>query len=242
MKTKKIKLGQLKFDEKLLALRPVNIFVVSEYRQAYRSGAHFPPIAIEAKTNRITSGNHRVTAMLKEFGPDYEIEVIVKEYASEKDLLMEFVRENVSHGWRLDGISKKRLAIALSNQGATPEEMAILFNVPVKQLIHWGQETVAVIGGNGQQEIMPAKQGMQLDKTVTREQYDEHQKRDLGIPPDKLADQLIRWLRNDWIERNEVNLASLQTLYKALEGFLAKGDVVAAMPAGAGVEGVQVGL
>jgi hypothetical protein len=120
----------------------------------------------------------------------------------------------------LDGITCKRLAIALTNEGASLEEISALFNVALKRLVHWGEATVAVIGGNGQQETLPVKNAMKPDTIVTTAQYEEHRKRDLGIAPDRLVDQLIRWLKNDWVERNTINLNALRVLYGILGEFL----------------------
>jgi len=227
MKTQKIKLGDLVFDERLIKLRPINIFFVSQYRQAYRGGHIFPPIIVEENTNRIASGNHRATAMIGEYGLDYEVKVIVKKYASKKALLEDFVKENIRHGCPIDGITKKRLSIALINEGASLEELAVLFGVPVKRIIQMGEQTVVVIGVNGKHEILPVKKNFDTLAELTKSQYDEHCKRDLGIPPAHLAEQLLRWFRNDWIGRTDEHLAIMGELHEAIGRFLVEDVKVA---------------
>ncbi len=224
MKTKKIKLSKLVFDPKLLYLRPINPFVVSDYRQRYRMGAPFPSLIIEQGSNRIVSGNHRGKALLKEYPPDHEIEVIVKKYACEKDRLMDFVRENAGHGMPLDSFSQKLIARALLDESATPEEIAALFNFPVKKIIKMGESVVAVIGADGtREEFMPIKGHGPWHRTINQVEYQVHFKQDLGISPARLAAQLTRWLRNGWIEFTEGNLAILQELQTELMAFLTSG-------------------
>jgi len=244
MRTSKIKLEDLVFDENLISLRKINDQIVGQYRQAYRAGAKMPPIIIERKTNRIVSGNHRVKAMLKEYESDHEIGVIVKEYASEKALLLDAVKENSEHGYPLDGISRKGLACALRNHGASPDEMSAAFSVSYTKIETWFEGTADVMNvvtiGKDVHRVtlveratahvsppgtvaMPVKRHFPLGRTVTAPQYDEHMKKDLGLPLGQLAYQIVRWVKNGWIERTSQNLAALVDLKQALDGFFAEG-------------------
>ena len=240
MKRRKIKVGQLVLDEKLLQIRSLNSFVVSHYRQLYRMGTVMPPIVVESKTNRITSGNHRAKALLMEYGPDYEIEVIFKSYDSEKDRLLDFTRENAAHGYPLDGTSRKLVTSALLAEGVTAEEISLILGITVERLERKGDENVVVLGKSGQQEVLPVKRCFPKNlAAVTEEQYREHRYKDMALPPVRLADQLIRWLKNDWIDRTESNLNALILLHGALGDFLAAPKPVLASQ-GAGQELGQV--
>lgn len=244
MRTSKIKLEDLVFDENLIALRKINDQIISQYRQAYQTGANMPSIVIEKKTNRIVSGNHRVKAMLKVYEPDHEISVIVKEYASEKALLLDAVKENSEHGYPLDGISRKGLACALRNQGATAEEMSSAFAIPYTKIETWFEGTadvmnVMTIGKNIHQQTMvenlpghdspygttamPVKRHGPSGRTVTTPQYKEHMDKDLGLPLGQLAYQIVRHIKNGWVDRTPQNLTALVELKQALDGFFAEG-------------------
>ena len=69
----KAKLDSLQQAQWVLDIRPVDSFVVSRYRQAWRTGAAFPPIIADKATREIISGNHRWQSAMDEFGPDFEI-------------------------------------------------------------------------------------------------------------------------------------------------------------------------
>jgi len=222
-KSQKVRIGQLNIDPKLTELRPINPVYVSRLRQAYRTGAYLPPLIVEAGTNRVISGNHRMTAMLYEYGPDHETEVIFRRYANELEALKDFARENATHGLLMDGITRKRVVAALLDHGATLAEVSQLLNVPVKSLQSWGEHFVAVIGENGTQRHVPVKRGFPAHQTVlTAEKYEEHKRADRGIKAEELIDQLLRWLRNGWIEPRDSIIYNLEELRKQIAVFLKK--------------------
>jgi hypothetical protein len=113
MKKMKVKLSELKIDPKLIFIRKLNDHIVRKYKDNYLEGAVFPLIIVEEGTNRIVSGMHRYHAMLMAFGENYEIEVIVRSYKTEKEVLIDFAEENLKHGYPIEGYYKKLLVDAL---------------------------------------------------------------------------------------------------------------------------------
>jgi hypothetical protein len=224
MTEKKMKLGALSMDPKLIELRPINLVFVSRYRQAYRTGAVLPPIIVEEGTNRVVSGNHRLHALLAEYGPDHETVVVSKKFSGELDVLKEFARENATHGNPMDGITRKRIVAALLEMGAPVEEVSGLFNVPVRSLQKWGEHFVGVVGENGTKRLVPVKRGLNPapGTTITERLYEEHKRRDRGVTAVELADQLLRWLKNGWVESQEEIVASLGQLRREIDKFLKK--------------------
>lgn len=230
MRKEKIELGKLVIDPKLVEIRPINTHFVSRYGQAYRTGAKFPLPIVEEGTLRITSGNHRVMAMLQEYGPDRKVNVMVNKYASEREVLECFVKENAVHGNALDGITRKRMTIALIDEGVTEEDIASLFNVPVKRVEQWGNQTVLVIGKKGKTKftvVKPGKRGLK-GKTMTVAQYSTHVGRDRGLNVVSQMDQLIRWFSNDWVERTDKNMNTAQDLIDTASSWLSKKSAAAA--------------
>jgi hypothetical protein len=61
--------------------------------QAMRNGAQFPPPIVD-ETNRIISGNHRVTSYCQEYGSEHEIDVIVESFPDEAAVIRKFAEEN----------------------------------------------------------------------------------------------------------------------------------------------------
>lgn len=217
---KEIKVSELVINDELVRLRPVNGFFVSRYRLAYRTGADMPLIVVDRKSKKIVSGNHRATAMIKEFSAGHKITVICRSYKNKREIVEDFARENVGHGNALNGISRKRIINELLQEGATAEQVAELFNVPIKRIEEIGGEVVVVICGKNEQVVLPVKAGPHIDSTVTQAQYDEHIKVDRGVSFICEAQQIIRWIKNDWIEKNPDNFKVAQELQRAVGGFI----------------------
>jgi len=219
----KVRVGDLKFNERLLTARPVNAVFVSRYRQAYRSGCNLGEIVVNKKTMEIVSGNHRVTALLQEYGADHEIDVTARVFPDDLSVLKCFAEANAAHGNALSGASRRAVTLMMLEAGATTGEVANLFGVSVHRIEVWGDQTVMVITGKGKSEPKPSKAGIPLGTTMKKAQYDTHWKADRGIAAYSQAEQLIRWIRNGWIDTECVRtMTSLTELQKELEGFLGK--------------------
>lgn len=235
----KMNLSDLIISEKLLRLRPVNVVFVSRYAQAYRAGAPMPLVVVDRKTKRVVSGNHRVTAMRQEYGDDHEVEVILKDFANEKEMLVFMTKENAPLGVPLSGVSRVMISRELLKVGCTPEEVATLFSVTVSRIEEWGKRVAYIVGcpksrrveataeqvrqmNRGEESVaVPIKRGPDIEgKDITEEQYVEHMAVDKGLPAYKLAEQLTRWLRNGWIDRGDGHtIEALSDLYEGLEKF-----------------------
>jgi len=226
MKTKKVKTGELRIDPKLVGLRSINMVFVSRYRQAYRNEAPMPLIIVQQGTNRVVSGNHRLTALRQEYGNDHEIKVIEKHYNTELEFLEDFTQENVTHGNAVDSFTRKKLMVALLEEGATPEKVSSLFNISVQRLTSFVEGMIGVVikNGKGNKKVVnkPGKHGFKPTHSITEAQYSEHARKDRGLNIVQQAVQLIRWMEGDLIDCTENNLGMLKELSLALNKFLNK--------------------
>lgn len=216
----KIKISDLKFDEKLLSLRKVNKVFVSRYRQAYRSGADMPLIIIDKKTGLIVSGNHRATAIIDEYPADKKIDVIKRAYNDRKDLLFDFAKENSTHGNALDGFTKRKIIFELIKNGATESEIAKVFGISEKRIEIWGNQTAVRKTGKKTTEIVPIKRGPHIEKPMTAEQYEQHVMMDRGITFRGNAKQMVRWLQNGWVLIDDDNIGVAKILSVELKKFI----------------------
>lgn len=221
---KKMKIEDLSKSEKFLELRPINTYIVNRYQQAMRQGDEFPPLIVDEQSKVIVSGNHRHEAMLREFGDEHKTEVILESYKSEKEMIIKFTDENTKHGMPLSGISRKKITAELLNKNVSRKKIAELMGVSPKRIESWAGKMVTIIGGNGKKskgkpKERPAKNGIDTD-TMTDEQYQSHIKNDLGIRPEKLINQLIRWFSNEWIADDEYIIEKSEKLYDLLGNFL----------------------
>lgn len=215
----KAKLSTLAVADWAIELRPLDMFMISRYRQAMRVGAVFPPLIIDKKTREIISGNHRYHSALAEFGDDHLIDIDAVTFANRAEQLKCMADENAKHGMPMDGITRRRVALAMIDAGITSEEAAKIMNVPVATLNKWGDMTVIVIG-KGKKQVSPVKGGIDLEhvKKMTEPQYDTHIEHDKGVEARHMAQQLTRWLKNDWINWNdERNVEAFDKLADALE-------------------------
>jgi hypothetical protein len=219
MREKMVKVGDLVIDPELTRMRPVNAVFVSRYRQAYRSGEQLPMPLVEAKTNRVVSGNHRVTALLEEYGEDHKIKVQSESFATESDVVKAFARENATHGNALSGSSRAALTIKLLQLGTSPEEVANIFGVSVRRVEEWGGHVVAVVGNGNKTEYRPVKAGVEATE-MTQDQYAEHWQADRGISVIAQAEQLTRWLNNGWVGDDEETVQALSDLEHAIRRYM----------------------
>ena len=222
-----VKISDLVIDPKLVEIRSINPYYVSRYRQAMRVGAQFPPIIIEAETNRVVSGNHRVSAYLDEYGGGHVIEAIVETFPDEAAIIRRFAEENTRHGYPLSGISQRAIIHILLKHGDSPETIAPVLNIPVQKVNMLGQMSVLVVGKNKRKEMKPIKHGLEhiSGRKVSPKQYEEHRKSDRGVPLVHLARQIQRWIDNGWVDMTDMTTLSVLTdLYESL-GKLMEGQL-----------------
>ena len=218
---KKMKVGDIHFDLELIEIRPINSYVINQYRQTIRSGKSMGTLIVDKKSKCFISGNHRGTAYLEEFGPDHILEVEVINFKSRLEILEKFVEENIAHGQPMSGFTKKCVLRALQAEGMAPTEIANLFGVAVKRLEVWGKLNVIVIGDDGVERVKPAKRGMKSGTPMKQNQYNTHVKKDRGMSIFTQAEQITRWLEGNFINIECVRtMEALAALQKELNKFL----------------------
>lgn len=245
IKTKKVTIGSLSFDDELVYIRPISPFTVSKYRQAMRAGAVFPSIVITTD-NVIVCGAHRVTAYREEFGEDYEITAVVEKYKDRREMVERFASDNSVHGLPLTGFQRRAIALKLSALGSKPEEIANLFGVSVNRIQEWAGQSVYVIGdpsrkpaithyktpvgpaptaapipaATDKKELMPIKRSISqiAGSIVQSADYEFHKSNDIGSTDKDLADQLTRHIYLGWVSKDDyATLTSIAELFQAIK-------------------------
>lgn len=220
--TIKIAIRDLIEREDVLSIRRPNAVVVSRYRQAMRNGDKFPPIVINER-NEIVAGYTRTEAYRQEYGEEHVITATVKTFPTDADLLKFSVQDNTRHGLPLDGYSRKCAVVELSKQGVNVEEIGKLLGVSVKRVEEMGGQVVYVRGSGKKREMKPIKHGLEhiSGTTVTEKEYTEHREADRGVQARQNAQQLVRWIRNGWIDRDDAKtMTVLDQLHAALSDFM----------------------
>lgn len=222
----KIKLMDVVVDP-TMQVREVTPYTVSKYAQAMRAGAKFPPLLLEKGTNRIVCGNHRYYAHKSTKKPEDLIDVSFQEFENEAALIRCAAKDNATHGEPLSTWDKKRISLRLSSLGDTPEDIAALLAVPVSKVQSWGGMTVVVVGNGHKPGARPVKASFDTSsvKSVNVKEYEEHARKDSGVPIKNQAAMITRFLKNGWINTDdEKTMSNLRDLLDALESFFAKSE------------------
>jgi hypothetical protein len=83
---------------------------------------------------RIVDGWHRVRAYRRVVGDTAAIDVILRTYPSEADLLADAVAQNSTHGRRLDRIDQIRCIDLLSRAGLDTKAISVVLKVPEQKV------------------------------------------------------------------------------------------------------------
>lgn len=225
--TKKIKIADLVADP-AIQIRDICKQTISEYKGAMSAGAKFPPLVIEAKTNRIVCGNQRYHAYRGFNDPAMLIDCEVETYKTETDLLIRAAEDNSRHGRPLSTWDRKRIIMRLEAAGVDTERISEILCLPVKRVISLAGFKVIVTGGGGKtpkyKRPMPVKRGLEhmVGETITAKQYDEHATKDRGVSLIRMAQDVARWIENGWVnEENEAEVQALEYLRDALNNYFA---------------------
>ena len=215
----KLKLSQLHQNKEIAALRPVNKLIVSQYQHHYREGAEFPPIVVTrvGKHYDVVSGYHRRQMYLNVHKGNHAVEVLVRTYADTGEMIADAARENLTHGYAMDGITRRRYVLALCAQGWTAKQLSELFKINITRIEKMGSEYVFVQG-----EAKPVKGNLRhlVGTKMSAKNYEAHIVRDTGVSVFSMADQLTRCLTNNLINRkSERDIMSLRKLTDSLNQF-----------------------
>lgn len=216
-----------------IQVREVEAYTVSAYAHAMRSGAKFPPLVIEAVTNRLVAGNHRYFAYKQTVKPETMIAVETRQFGSEAELIRFAAADNARHGRPLDTWDKKRIVARLRKLGDSAESIAELLGVSVGRVEEWAGHTVIVIGKRGKSTLKtpePIKRGLDhmAGKEITREAYLAHERHDIGSPVKNLAAIITRHITDNLIDTEDAKtMENLEALHGALSDFFNAREAVA---------------
>lgn len=106
---------------------------VSELARALEAGETLPVPIVDRKSKRVVDGFHRAAAHRRVYGPDATIEVELRGYASDADLVEDAVRLNARHGRKLDSQDRVRSTLMLERLGRDTQQIAaVLSTTPAR--------------------------------------------------------------------------------------------------------------
>lgn len=159
---KLLKIVDLVCEEKLYPRIKLGWLTAYQYSQAMKSGSEFPAIVVGSFEGKmyVVDGWHRIEAkkLLKE---EY-IQATVKTYESFKDMFIDAVKFNATHGRPLSVQEKVRIVELLKQYGIEKEQITEIVKIPFDKIERFSER--AIVKPNGTVEYLKsvtAKSGVE---------------------------------------------------------------------------------
>jgi len=200
---------------------------VAALAQAIEAGHDLPPVVACVRSKRIVDGWHRIRARRRVHGVSATVDVVLKEYQSEADLVEDAIRLNAAHGRRLDAMDRTRAVLMLKRHDVPAERIALVLRTTpkvVKKL-----EVRVATATTHVDATVPGTKTIVLKRPVahlqgrklTREQAEAHDSMP-GTSFLLLSNQLRMAMRTGLVNREDGRLMDgLRGLQEELQTFLA---------------------
>ena len=218
-KTAQHRISELIFDFDVYPRVSIDSQHTAYMGQAYQAGAKFPPVVIDAKSKRITDGFHRVKFYGIEEGPDFEIECIERDYTNEREMLLDAMRMNASHGRNLTKYDRTRCFLMAQKYRIGMKIAAEALGMKVSEIKAIGEGRVAMFDG----KQVPIKRTVEhlAGQSITEDQFNANAKLS-GMNHAFYAQQIITLLDNKMLDvEDEKLILVLRTLHSKLGELLA---------------------
>jgi hypothetical protein len=121
---RKMKCSSLVQDMSVYPRTSVDWSHVEMIEQALEAGAELPPLVICRKSRRVVDGMHRLNALIRQYGADHPVDVLEKNYGSDRELFLDSIRFNAKHGAPLTRSDRRHCALVCDQVGATSRDLA----------------------------------------------------------------------------------------------------------------------
>lgn len=145
---------------------------VTHLAAALEAGNTLPPLIADRKSNRLVDGFHRRRAHLQVFGIDALVDVELRRYKTEAELLTDAVTLNTNHGRNLTKVEQLRNTLRLQDMGVDDRVIAVaLHTTPARvQTLRLRVATVIDGDGNEHQEALKRSTLHFAGRTMTADQ------------------------------------------------------------------------
>ncbi len=217
MKTeiKLLKISSIKMDKKLYPRTGIDWTTCARYYNALKSGAEFPPIVVARRrlSYVLIDGAHRLKAFKDAKETHIQVEVLIG--LSDKQIYLEAIKRNASHGRQFSTQEVAKITITLKEWNMSGKDISELINIPVDKLDDFIAKRLSATTG-GKSEILKAPL-----KHLAGTLQDENQITEQGVLASRgqgqLLDSVVVMLQNNWfnLESNLVK-SKLHKIYKLL--------------------------
>jgi hypothetical protein len=211
MTTRTLPLADLVEDLAVYPRHAVDESNVGRLARALAAGETLPPPVADAQSLRIVDGWHRVRAYRRVLGPTASIDVELRRFKNEEELILTAIALNASHGRQLDKSDQVRCVRLAQAHGITLSRIAHVLHRPEadmqKLAVRVAMVPVGTEGAIPGTNVMAMKRPVfhLAGQTLTREQA-EAQASVPGTSYRLIARQLIDALRLNLANRHDEGL------------------------------------
>ena len=221
MTTKKVPIAALVEDFSIYPRHDVDSTHVTNIAHAIRAGVTIPMPICEVQSLRIVDGFHRVRAHKRVYGDQAEIEVELRRYKSETELIKEAVTLNSAHGRKFDQQDRTRCILLLKEHGVELDDIAVTLHTTTERVERLMVRVVIVDGEKHPAKPITFPTGDKPRK-LTAAQYAVAQSSS-GWRPQQTVTQLANEIRSGVLDlKNDALVEALWVLHDAIESKVPK--------------------
>lgn len=213
-----LKIGELIFDFDLYPRADIDTHNIAYMSQAEDAGVKFPPVVVDKKSKRIVDGFHRVKMYRQKYDDNYKIEVIEKNYANEKEILLDAIRYNASHGKMLSRHDRMRCILQSEKMRLKIDDVASALSMTIEKINQLKAERVGELKVGGIITSVPLKRTIKhmSGKRLSKKQ-NEVNKKISGMDQKFYVNQLVMLIESGLINQSDdILLQRLKVLWQQL--------------------------
>jgi len=215
----KLAIGKLVFDFDLYPRSDIDTHNIAYMSQAEDAGVKFPPVVIDKKSKRIVDGFHRVKMYRQKYDDNHEIEIVEKTYGSEKEILLDAIRYNASHGKMLSKHDRVRCILQSEKMKLKIDVIASALSMTIEKVKELKIERVGELRVGRTVRSIPLKRTIRhmSGKRLTKRQSEVNESIS-GMDQKFYVNQLVMLIESDLINQNDkILLQRLHVLWQQLD-------------------------
>jgi len=208
-----IKIAELVEDTGIYPRISIDAQAVGYLVEAIVSGVVLPAIIVCRATRKIIDGFHRVRAFRRIFGDEAEIEVVFKDYASDKERFLDAMKYNSAHGSRLDRCDRVHCAHIAKELRIGLALVSDALHMQAKRFKELVAERTATAGKAAQPVALKRTIEHMGGRKLTTQQEEANRKLS-GMRQSFYVNQVIILIENDLIDKEDAELLERMALLR----------------------------
>lgn len=213
MKTKILDINQVVLDKELYPRLNPDFVTQARYFHALQSGAVFPNIVVAYLDNvyYLVDGLHRLTAFKNCKRTHLQVDIL--ENLTKKEIYLEAVKRNISHGKQFSTQDVVNVCITLKNWDMSQEEISEIVRIPTNKITPFVAKRMTRITET--QEEIPLKSplkhfaGLEVSNDFKQGKFSSSSQ-------ENILNSILFLLKNNYLELNDKIQKKLKELYTLL--------------------------